>query len=223
MIPLLLLLSFFFQGTLFSYLPLLPSLYLFGSLLVLIHREIFGQDTPGANDNAAGVATLLKVGEEIGIDRPKYTEIYLVATGSEESGTVGMIHLLESWKERLAGCYVINLDNLGTGQLKYTTGEGMLKVYPSSKELVSYLKEIIRQEGYHLVPTVNSFMTTDAVPAMVRGYPSISLRAEDKDGLLPNWHWPTDTWEKVEEENLHLAVKVVMSLIKKIDDESKLV
>ena len=42
--------------------PVSPSvLYLLGTLLLFIHRELCGEYTPGANDNASGVAVLLEV------------------------------------------------------------------------------------------------------------------------------------------------------------------
>lgn len=214
--PLLLLLSYF-QNPFMQFLPLVPSIYLLGSILLLIHRELMYKDTPGANDNASGVAVLLGVGEKLGKKGLQETEVYLVATGSEESGTIGMIHFLKDLKEEVKGAFVINLDNLGTGELKYTTGEGMLKIYPSSKELITFMEEINQEKGYGIKKGVNTLMTTDAIPAMARGFKAISLRAEDEQGLLPNWHWPTDTWEKVEEKNLLLAFEVVCQLVEKVD------
>lgn len=220
LIPLLLLLRLFFPLFSLQYFTLLPSSYLLLSVLLLIHREIFCADTPGGNDNASGVAVLLGVGEKIAREKPEETVVYLVATGSEEAGTVGMIHLLHSRQEELEGAYVINLDNLGTGQLKYTTGEGMLKFYPSDSELIAFMEDLVTQEGVNLVPGKNTLMSTDAVPAMARGFRAISIRAEDEQGLLPNWHWQTDTWEKVQEENLQVSSEVVWSLVKKIDAKS---
>lgn len=221
LIPLLSFILLFSPNSLLQNLILLPSIYLLFSVLILIHREIFCQDTPGANDNASGVAVLLEVGERIAREGTEETQVYLVATGSEEAGTIGMIHLLNKWKNELAGSFIINLDNLGTGQLKYTTAEGMLKCYPSDTHLIALIKEGIDALGVNILPGKNTFMTTDAVPAMARGFRAISIRAEDENGLLPNWHWISDTWEKVEEKNLQVSSDIVCSLVKGIDEEGQ--
>lgn len=219
LIPLLLILFFLSPHPLLKGLLLLSSLYLLGSVLILIHREIFCKDTKGANDNASGVAVLLEAGERIEREGLKETGVYLVATGSEESGTIGIIDYLQANKEELKDAYFINLDNIGTGDLKYTIGEGMLKLYPSAKELIERMEEINHERGYSIQPVKNTFMSTDAIPVMAQGLKAMSLRAEDERGLLPNWHWPSDTWEKVEEENLLLALEVVYALALKIDEE----
>lgn len=76
-----------------------------------------------------------------------------------------------------------------------------------------YRKEIIAEKGFRVKPASNTLM----IPSIARGMRSISLRAEDENGLLPNWHWPIDTWENIEEENLLLALEIVCSLAEKID------
>ncbi len=192
------------------------ALYLLVVALLLIHRELWGQITPGANDNASGVSVLLGVAKELRKNPLKNLDVEFVATGAEEAGTFGCLDYLK--RHGVKDTYFINLDNLGAGKLFITTSEGILKKYKADSRLVALAQECIysvptlpvQSGGYHL-------LTTDATPIMVRGGKAISIMAKDEQGLLPNWHWITDTAENVESSNLSHAKTLVVRLIKRLN------
>jgi len=201
-----------------AYLAAPTVIYIAFAILLFVHREFFGKVTPGANDNASGVAVLLDVADRLSAEPPRHVEVYLVATGAEEAGTVGMIRFLDAYKASIKGAQVINLDNLGTGNLKYITAEGMLHTYRSSPELLSHA-EVVASENPDLKigPMEYRALTTDSLAAMVRSYPALCVMAFDDEGILPNWHWPTDTWENVDPSNLARASEFVYKLISRLD------
>lgn len=52
---------------------------------------------------------------------------------------------------------------------------------------------------------------------MIKGCRCLALWSE-KEGALPNWHWHTDTIERVEPEALEKMSEVVMGLVRAVDE-----
>ncbi len=195
------------------------ALVLFLSFLILLHREIFGEYTPGANDNASGVSVLLELAKDVAASPLDFVETWFLATGCEEAGTVGMIRFLDNNKLDKENTYFINMDNIGAGDLKYITEEGILKKYTSDEKLIKTAFLSVQEKPELKVNgKPYSLLTTDAVAAMARGYKAMTIMAVDKNGLLPNWHWHTDTVEHVEKDNLTTARTLVKRILLKIDE-----
>lgn len=195
-----------------------PILYLAGAVGTAVHREFTGKYTPGANDNASGVSIVLGAGEALAARELDQTEVWLVSTGSEEAGNFGIIHFLDAHGAELKDAWFINLDNVGTGRLKYTTGEGMLTVYPCNPYLVNLAAAVAaRHPEWKVEGVTNTIMTTDLGPVLARRFKGISLRTEDADRLLPNWHWHTDVYENVEGETLAIVGAMVLEMVAEID------
>jgi len=212
--PLLLALSLFLGGF-WHLVALLPCLYLLTICGTLLHREKWNYYTPGANDNASGVAAVLDVGEKVKADLPPGVALTILLTGCEESGTYGMVRFLESHGRKYRNAWFVNLDNIGAGVLHYMSGEGMFPTYRSTPEILSACQAVaaarhdltVRQGVYNL-------LSTDALPALKRGYKAISLLSLDPENLLPNWHWPTDTVENIDFATVDTAVEFCLELLK---------
>jgi hypothetical protein len=202
--------------TLLWYLSLPGALYLLFTLLTLLHREIFGKYTPGANDNASGVAVLLEVAKVLSRLPLLTSEVTLVATGAEESGTNGALAYLRQHRPS-KDTYVINLDNLGTGRLTVVTQEGILGVKPSSPELLTCAQEVAAEKKVELEFAPYHLLTTDGTVFLMRGYRTVSLMAFDEEGLIPNWHWPTDQATYVDPVNLDAAKELVLGILRRIE------
>jgi hypothetical protein len=59
-------------------------------------------------------------------------------------------------------------------------------------------------------------LSTDATPALARGYRAMSVMAFDINGRLPNWHWTTDTTDNVAADNIETAVDLVTAIIREL-------
>ena len=93
--------SFFGVGALFKYIPYLSNLsnyFWFASIPFIVYLSLVGfclaygelltKATNGANDNASGISVLLSIAEFLARTPLENTEVWCVATGCEESGTV---------------------------------------------------------------------------------------------------------------------------------------
>ncbi len=201
----------------FWYIQLVCALYLGVGLLALIHRELFMTHTPGANDDASGVAVLVVAAQEL--SDLQTTELWAVATGCEEAGLYGMHAFLRAYSFDRESTYFINLDNLGAGQVAYITAEGVLLDHPSDPTLVRLAKETVNEEGLDIIGRSFHTLTTDAVVPLVRGYKAMSVMAFDQQGVLPHWHWPTDTVENLEPTALENARRLVTGVVRRLDQD----
>jgi hypothetical protein len=177
-----------------------------------------GADEPAAFDDpafAADEAARIRRRVTSGVDRALVEkEVWFVATGAEEEGTCGMQAFLKAYEEDLRDAVIINLDNLGTGSLHWVTSEGMARRYHCDRRLASSAKRVVREEEMPIRGRAYRGLSTDATPALARGFRAMSIMAFDINGRLPNWHWKTDTTDSVQPENLDLAAAFVTKLIR---------
>lgn len=214
--PFLLFVSFVWGGA-FRIIALMPCLYLAFTALMLIHREAWNKYTDGANDNASGVAAALALASKCKAEMPSGVEVCLLFTGCEESGTYGMIDYLEKYGDQHKDTFFVNLDNIGSGNLYYMSGEGMFPVYKASAELIDACTTVAGcRPDLNVKQGVYNLLSTDAMPLLARKYKAISFLALNDEGLLPNWHWPSDTYENVDINTVETAVEFVYELLKEI-------
>ncbi len=194
------------------------ALYLLVAIFLLLQRELAYRVVPGANDNASGVAVLLGVGEELARNPLEKLEVWLLATGSEEAGLVGMLHFRRDHARELDGACFINLDNLGRGELCWTTAEGMLFPRPTGERLRRAAAAAAGELGIAARGRPYLTMSTDAqVPLAAGSEEAMSLIALDPRGIPPDWHWETDVPERVDDRNLEDARRLAMGILRRLD------
>lgn len=191
---------------------LVASIPLWISIAVLIHRELFHTYVPGANDNASGVAVLLSLAEILR-EREKLLDratIYIIFTGAEEVGLLGSYWLFRRHPELAREVHIINLDSLGAGELVLTLCEGVVVEWCTPADFAARLKEYAASRGIKV--TSYMMLPTDATIAMRRGWRATSLMAL-QDGLIANYHWYTDTPDRVNPQNLERSRELVLGLL----------
>ena len=187
------------------------------TIALLLHRELEGDYTHGANDNASGVGVLLGIAERFKQETLADTELYLVATGAEEVGMAGMASFVKQHQRILDDARIINIDNCGAGEVAYIIEEGMIKKFAADHGMVA-LADQLRSKGFENVNSrVFTSMSTDALVPLARGYRAMSIMAFDHEGTIPNWHWETDVFENVQPATVNLAYEFISGLIKAID------
>ncbi|MDR7400826.1 MAG: M28 family peptidase [Armatimonadota bacterium] len=158
---------------------------------LLLHRERTAPYVNGANDNATGVAVAVQLFLEEAPRLPPGVELWVVLTGAEEVGARGARALLADLPPP-AQTLVLNIDNVGQGQLYYAEAEGMLRLYRYAGPLVPAARSL---EG--AAPLRYRLAYFDTLPLTRAGYPCLTLiRLEG--GVPPHWHWPTDTPDNVD-------------------------
>lgn len=129
---------------------MLLTVFQFLGTVVLILALPFLIDTaladavPGANDNASGVATVLRLAERYGGEL-EYFDVHVLFTGSEEAFALGMRSFIKRHKQDLNPERVVflNVEEVGAGTVRFTTKEGLLAPLASHTQLVKFCKEIV--------------------------------------------------------------------------------
>ena len=190
-------------------------IYIAYALFLLIHRELFYRHVPGANDNASGVGVMLTLAEVMALDAPAETEVLVVATGCEEAGMVGMQSFLRRHREELARSWIINIDNVGAGNVTYTTREGMLVPHRTGRELSETAAKVASLPGIVVSGEPFRVMSNDSEPALLRGLEAIMVIAT-ADGVPVNWHWKTDTFENIDPDSVDMAYRFVEQVVRRL-------
>jgi len=174
-----------------------------------------GDDPIEDEDFAANEAARIRRRVTETIDRDfAEKEVWFVATGAEEVGTVGMQAFLEAYGEDLRDAMIINLDNVGAGQLSWVTSEGMARRYRADRRMISLAKRVSREQEILVKPRAYKGLSTDATAALARGYKALTLMAFESTGVPVNWHWKTDTTENIEPEVVERVTALVTHMIR---------
>ncbi|MCS7067534.1 MAG: M28 family metallopeptidase [Meiothermus sp.] len=184
-------------GALLPVVSQLLGLYFSVQAVLLTLRELREPYVNGANDNATGVAVAAALFEELTQNPLPGYRVMLALTGSEEVGARGAEYLARSGRVP-PDALVLNLDNVGKGELFYATGEGML-VYHTYRG--GMLERAQANPGAR--PLAYRLAFFDTRPFAARGIPCLTLIRLEQ-GIPPHWHWPSDRpdgvdWKAVEE------------------------
>lgn len=83
------------------------------TLVIGAHYD--GVDTPAANDNASGIATVIEIAKLLSKE-PVKCNVKFVAFGSEETGLIGSTYYMQNLKTEISNMIgMINLDMVGVG------------------------------------------------------------------------------------------------------------
>ena len=136
------------DSTAISVIQLLPTLILLIALFALVRIEV-SDVVPGANDNASGVATVLSLAEDLDARRPSNLDVWVVITGGEECLFEGMRSFLRRHRKQLdpATTWVVNVDSVGRGDVRYVTSDGLAVSFDYSSRLTQLCDAIAEADA----------------------------------------------------------------------------
>jgi hypothetical protein len=205
-------------------LQLLPTLVLLLSSFALVELEL-SPVVPGGNDNASGVATALAIAEELDSRRLRNLDVWVVITGAEECGFEGMRSFLRRHSDDLKpkSTWVVNIDSVGRGDVRYTTGEGLAVSFDFRSRLTQICEAIAEsdtEEGenrYRATPIKHGF-ATDAMAARVRKLPVTTITCMEPKAVTPaNYHLPSDVPSAIDPKALERAHDFTLAVIRALD------
>ena len=199
-----------------------PTVVLIASIPLLLDIEL-SDVVPGANENASGVATVLALAERFG-GRLEHFDLHVVLSGGEEAGAQGMRAWLRRHRKELdrETTVVVNVDEVGAGTVRWTSGEGALAARRSHRQLVELCEQIAEDDGADgrfAARPIKSRANSDAHPARGRRFPAVSIRCVGPLGHAPDHHQPTDTPARLDEHSLERAAGFCAELIERVDGQ----
>ncbi|MDF0528385.1 M28 family peptidase [Tsukamurella sp. 8F] len=171
----------------------------------LMAQSMRSRTTPGANDNASGVAAVLELARRLIADPLPGTTVLVVLPGGEEVGNTGIRQWLRHNRPQLdpETTLAINLDAVGShGPLAVAYRESLSN--PLSRQAVRRARECAAELGIDIrtraIPN-----PTDAVGLTHAGLTTVSLLS-DEDGWISHLHRSSDTIDQVDWRTVGHAV-----------------
>lgn len=164
--------------------------------------------SPGANDNATGVAAALATARLLGEHPCRDTEVVVALFDQEEIGLVGSaafadLAVAEDWA--LAAAHTI--DQLGWD----ADGDRVVEIERPSGALGELYQAAAPAAGVTLSQTGTG--GTDHVAFRERGIPAVGVTEEFAGGdTTPHYHMPSDTADTVDLDYLAAATGLVMAV-----------
>ena len=201
-----------FEGTAFTVVQFIPTVVLIASIPLLVDIAL-SDVVPGANDNASGVATVLRLAERYS-GRLEHFDVWVVFPGAEEALLLGMrewmrVHKRELDRERTV---FVNVDIAGNGTVRWMEKEGLVIAMRYHPTLVQLCEEIGDGRG------MASRNATDALVARGAGFPAITITARNALDYAPNWHQPTDTPDRIDPDALERTYDFCCALLERLDE-----
>jgi Peptidase family M28 len=207
-----------------SVLQLLPTLVVLVALFALADIAL-SPIGPGANDNASGVATALALAAELDREPPDHLDVWVVLPGGHECLMEGMRAFLREHRGELdpARTYLVNLDSVGRGEVRFEVGEGAAVTYELDSRLTELAAAIAEagaeqdEQPLHASPLRHGF-ATDALPARLARIPATTITCLEPGAVVPaNYHTPGDTPDALDPDALARAHAFALELIRRLD------
>jgi Peptidase family M28 len=185
-----------------------------GLMRHMIHEPV----VPGANDNLSGVAVLLEVARRLGsaAGPPPGVRVILLSAGAEEANQEGMFAFARRYfdTELTPGrTSFLSLDTVGSPDLVLIEGEGFLRMYEYPSAMKERVAAAAREAGVALRRGMRFTFATDGLVPLRRGFQAASIGSVTEHLVPSNYHWPTDTPDRVRYDTVAGAVDVVMGTI----------
>jgi hypothetical protein len=157
------------------------------------------QPSPGANDNASGVAAMLTCAEQLLAQLPDDTELWVVGTGAEEAGCCGMRTLCDTHRDWAKDAtYFVNFDSVGGGALHAIRSEGTLAKTAYPPLMVELARRVAASGVFAEVAVTDLMAGSDGRIPAARGFPTLSLVALDEHGVPSKYHRAGDLPEALD-------------------------
>jgi len=174
---------------------------------IVVGAHYDGVDTPAANDNASGIATVLEAAKILSKENLD-CDVKFIAFGAEEIGLVGSKYYVESLsseeKDNIAA--MLNLDMVGVGDtlMVHTMDEGV-KSLPADLAVSCINKFSLKNERTEQPNSDHSSFQSVGIPAACFAY-----------GTDNNYHTDRDTIDNIKKENLLNTCNVLLNMCKEI-------
>ena len=197
----------------------LMAILLLGAIL-MAESEWRGVPLAGANDNASGIAVLLAIASALRQSHLTHVETWFLFTTGEEAGLVGMNRFLDQNTFNPNSTYFVTVDHVGSGQIHFTRGEGLIRSRRSSAPLVRLISDIASHHPeWKVTSEVHRLLPTDQYAALSAGYQAVTILGLDENSVLPHWHQSTDTQDRVSPETMQIAADLTLALVRRLDLE----
>lgn len=178
-----------------------------------------GQYSPGANDNASSMGTVLALAERIKAQPLANTEVWLAFTGCEETSGNGILALVKEYGSTLKEALFLDFEMVGIGdEISYIRQEGNIRPLTIPQDTEAFIREAGREHGLLIAQAPLVGAATECSILWKHGFRAVCLVAHRTGStLLPEWHRLTDTPDHLEVTSLERVHKLGWGILQRFD------
>jgi len=191
------------DGTALTAVQFVPTIALIVALALLTDIALAGTRA-GENDNASGAVLVLRLAERLGPGLEHFG-VHVVFTGAGTANAAGIRSFIERHDLFQASTVFLNVDQVGSGAVRYARREGALIALKTHPQLLS-LCEGIDDDALAIVNRA----VGDGAAATDRGYAAISVTCRDRLDYASG---------RVDEAVVERAEAFLVELIERLDAE----
>ncbi len=142
-------------------------------------------------------------------------DIWFVALGASGLGHAGMRAFINKHRKDCRGCFVINLDSVGAGDLTVYSNEGLLTTRRTDRRMLRMLTTTAADLHIGIQTREHDWGTTDATVSMMRSMRSATITGLDANGLTALSRTQDDVPENVDPAQAVQVAQLVTELIRR--------
>jgi aminopeptidase YwaD len=167
-------------------------------------------DTPGALDNAAGVATMLVVAEMLAGETLAHTVEFVPFNGEDHASSPGEVVYLAAYPDLSDVRLMVNVDDTGL-----LGGPSACSTYGLDDETAAIIERCMARAD--AVETGPQWPASDHMIFAMRGVPAVALIARDVDTVMGEiTHTPADTPDKVDADVLGDTARFIADVLRSL-------
>jgi len=171
---------------------------------------------PGANDNASGVATVMRLADRFD-DGLEHFDTLVLFPGAAEGFSLGMRAWLRRHRKELdrASTVFLNVDMAGHGTVRWHQKSGFVIPLAFHPALLRLCEELAEE---HNARGIVRRTVSDAYSARSSGFPAVSVGCLNAMDYVPTYHQHTDLPSAIDDDALDRAYHFCSDLITLIDE-----
>lgn len=191
------------EGTPLTVVQFIPTVVLIASIPLLVDIALSGVSR-GANDNASGVATVLRLAERYG-GRLEHFDVWVALPGADAALLLGMRQWVRTHRRRLdpERTVFVNVEAAGSGTVRWIEKEGLVVAMRYHPTLVELCERI--GDGRAIV----SRGATSALAPRAAGFPAITIGARNALDYAP---------ERIDPDALERTYEFCAELLERLDE-----
>jgi Peptidase family M28 len=197
---------------------LVPTVGLLIALAALLDIGL-SDASPGASDNASGVAVALALVRALDAAPPRHLEVELVLCGAGTGPALGMDAHIRGCRgrRRAEDTVVLSIEACGSGSPRWLERDGQLFPLRYHPRLIALCERIARDEQHLEAGPLPSHGCAQAHPARRIGWPAIALGSRDENWRVPRSHTSADIPELLDERAMAATLELALGLLAALD------
>jgi len=207
---------FYWQGV--RWLGLVTGLVQLLALMLCLQAE-FTPFSPGANDNASGVGTVLGLVQRLTEEPLQNTELWVLFTDCEEVGAYGIGAFMDLHAEALgAETLYIVLDEVGIGGVEYLIRDGLILKRNTHPRAIVIARQATAALPNLAIAEQVGMAYTDGTAVTRRGLPALHINTIDRSSSPQHhWHQMSDRLETLDLQALENTHRFAWQVLQVVD------